>query len=241
MSENLPDNTRLLRALDVTWAPAEMIETGGWVVRRGLGGGNRVSAASGSGDVAVAIDALTSMDQVPLFQLRPGQDALDADLESMGFRMHEPVVFYAAPVAELVGSQSHMAAAYRCHCRPAIMEEIWENGGIGLERLAIMDRVAEPKKLLLSRAGDRPAGTAFVALDGDVAMIHAIEVLPQYRRCGSATLLMEVAARFASEHGASWLALAVTRANTGARALYERLGMQQCGAYHYRIKTGDPT
>ena len=119
------------------------------------------------------------------------------------------------------------------------MEEIWAQGGIGPERLAIMDSVSAPKQLLLSRAGDRPAGAAFVGIDGDIAMIHAIEVLPHFRRMGSATLLLEVAARFASEHGAEWLSLAVTRANAGANALYKKHGMQECGAYHYRIKTGD--
>lgn len=239
MTDLMPDSTRLLSVLDRTWAPAEMVQTEGWTVRRGLGGGNRVSAASGSGDVSTAVAALAAMDQVPLFQLKPGQDDLDAQLQADGYQMHEPVVFYAAAVKDMVGEQSHMAAAYRCHCRPAIMEEIWRTGGIGPERLAIMDRVAVPKKLLLSRAGDRPAGAAFVGVDGDTAMIHAIEVLPQYRRKGSATLLLEVAARFAFEHGATWLTLAVTCANAEARALYERLGMQECGAYHYRIKTGE--
>ena len=241
MTDLMPDSTRLLDALDVTWTPAEMTQAQNWTVRRGLGGGNRVSAASGSGDVQVAVEAMARMGQVPLFQLKPGQVELDAELEAEGYRLHEPVVFYAAPVGRMMGEQSHMAAAYRCHCRPAIMEEIWREGGIGPERLAIMDRVIAPKQLLLSRAGDRPAGTAFVAVDREIAMIHAIEVLSQYRRKGSATLLLEVAARFASEHGAEWLTLAVTRANTGARALYERLGMAECGEYHYRIKTGDPT
>ena len=239
MANALPDSSRLLRALDVTWAPAEFVQTDGWTVRRGLGGGNRVSATSGSGDISIAERVQRDLGQISLFQLKPGQDTLDAELEAAGYALHEPVLFYAAPVANLAGTQSHMAAAYRCHCRPAIMEEIWASGGIGPERLAIMDRVAEPKKLLLSRAGDRPAGTAFVAVDQDVAMIHAIEVLPQYRRLGSAILLMEVAARFAQEHGAEWLALAVTRTNVPARALYEKLGMLECGAYHYRIKTGD--
>lgn len=241
MSQSLPNNSRLLRALDVTWAPAEVVRADGWTVRRGLGGGNRVSAASGEGSVLAAEKAHRDLGQTPLFQLQPGQDALDAELAAAGYALHEPVLFYAAPVADVVGTQSHMAAAYRCHCRPAIMEEIWAQGGIGPERLAIMDRVADPKKLLLSRADDRPAGAAFVAVDQDVAMIHAIEVMPQYRRKGCAVLLMEVAARFAQEHGAEWLTLAVTRANTGARALYEKLGMQECGAYHYRIKTGDPS
>ena len=241
MTDPMPDSGRLLRALDVTWAPAEIVETGGWTVRRGLGGGNRVSAASGAGDVQTAVDTLAAWNQVPLFQLRPDQDDLDRELEGLGYRVHEPVEFFAAPAADMTGDQSHMAAAYRCHCRPAIMEEIWASGGIGPERLAIMDRVAAPKQLLMSRAGDRPAGVAFVAVDGEVAMIHAIEVLPQFRRKGAATLLAEAAARFASEHGANWLALAVTRANTGAHALYARVGMTRCGAYHYRIRTGGET
>lgn len=235
----MPDSARLLQALDATWAAAEFSEVAGWTVRRGEGGGNRVSAASGSGDIADAVKALAAWGQDPLFQLLPGQDDLDAELVAQGYRLHAPVVFYAAKAADMVGEQSHMAAAYRCHCRPAIMDEIWASGGIGPARLAIMDRVALPKQLLLSRAGDRPAGAAFVAVDQEVAMIHAVEVLPQYRRMGSAVLLMEVAARFAVEQGAEWLTLAVTQTNTGARALYERLGMQDVGRYHYRIKTED--
>ncbi len=241
MTDPLPDSGRLLRALDATWTPAETVQADGWTLRRGLGGGNRVSAASGSGEVQAAVDGLAAWDQGPLFQLHPEQSDLDSELAELGYRIHEPVEFFAAPVADMIGDQSHMAAAYRCHCRPAIMEEIWAAGGIGPERLAIIDRVTAPKQSLMSRAGDRPAGVAFVAVDDDVAMIHAIEVLTHFRRKGSATLLIEAAARFASEHGARWLTLAVTRANTGAHKLYERFGMVRSGAYHYRIKTGGET
>ena len=179
MTDPMPDSARLLRALDATWTAAEYADVNGWTVRRGDGGGNRVSSASGAGDIDQALAALAQWDQVPLFQLSPEQRELDEELVSRGFRLHEPVVFYAGPAQHLIGEQSHMAAAYRCHCRPAIMEEIWAAGGIGAARLAIMDRVNGPKQLLLSRAGDRPAGAAFVAIDEDVAMIHAIEVLPQ--------------------------------------------------------------
>ena len=98
-----------------------------------------------------------------------------------------------------------------------------------------MERVAGPKTRLLSRAADMPCGAAFVALDGDVAMIHAIDVLARLRRQGAARLLMEGAARFAAERGAAWLTLAVTEANEGARALYARLGMAEAGGYHYRL------
>ena len=103
-----------------------------------------------------------------------------------------------------------------------------------------MTRVQGPCMILLARAGERPAGVAFVAVankdgDGDIAMIHAIEVVPEHRRKGGGALLIRGAASFAAEQGAAWLALAVTEANAPARALYARLGIARVGGYHYRI------
>ncbi|WP_108257566.1 hypothetical protein [Mangrovicoccus ximenensis] len=60
----------------------------------------------------------------------------------------------------------------------AIQEEIWALGGIGRDRLAVMARAAGPHVSLMARDGDTPAGTAFAAVHGDVAMIHAIEISP---------------------------------------------------------------
>ena len=173
--------------------------------------------------------------QQPLFRLTAGDAALDRELAARGYRVMDPVVLYAAPVAALAGEASHLAAVYRVEGRPAILEEIWRAGGIGPGRWAVMERVRLPNTRLLSRADDIPCGAAFVAVDGEVAMIHAIEVLARLRRKGAARLLMEGAARFAAEHGAEWLALAVTEANVPARGLYARLGMVEAGGYHYRI------
>jgi ribosomal protein S18 acetylase RimI-like enzyme len=102
-----------------------------------------------------------------------------------------------------------------------------------------MDRPDTPRSFLMSRVGDRPAGAAFVALDQDVAMIHAIEVLPERRRQGAGRLLMEAAARFAVERGADWLALAVVEDNVLANSLYSALGMEVVGRYHYRMAAGE--
>jgi GNAT superfamily N-acetyltransferase len=106
-----------------------------------------------------------------------------------------------------------------------------------------MTRPTGPRMTLMARADDRPVGVAFVALtdkdgDGDIAMIHAIETAPEHRRKGAGGLLLRGAASFAAEHGAVWLALAVTEANAPARALYEKLGMALAGRYHYRIAPG---
>ena len=44
----------LFAAVDATWPAAEDTQVGGWTIRDGRGGGQRVSAASGIGDIAVA-------------------------------------------------------------------------------------------------------------------------------------------------------------------------------------------
>ena len=82
---------------------------------------------------------------------------------------------------------------------------------------------------------DIVGGLSYVAVDGDVAMIHAVEVRPEARRRGVARAGLSAAARFAAENGAQWLALAVTEANAPARALYHSAGMENVGRYHYRL------
>ena len=239
--ESPPETARLLAAVDATWPPAETVDRGGWRLRRGAGGGKRVSAASvlgagdGAGEIAEAEAAMRGWGQPPLFRLSEGDAGLDRDLAARGYRVVDPVLFYAAPIGRMTGEDAHLAAVYRVEGLPAILEEIWDAGGIGPARRAVMDRVALPKMRLLSRAEDIPCGAAFVAIDREVAMIHAIEVLARLRRKGAARLLMEGAARFAAEHGATTLALAVAEANVPARGLYARLGMAEVGGYHYRI------
>ena len=237
-----PDTARLMDATDATWPAEKMTEFGGWRLRVGAGGGKRVSAASplGPAEIADAEAVMRDWGQVPLFRLTPADAALDALLEARRYRMIDRVVLYAGPVDRLAGEGSHVAQVYRVSFVPAILEEIWAAGGIGPGRLAVMDRVPGPAVRLLSRAADLPCGAAFVGVDGEVAMIHAIEVLARLRRQGAGHLLVEAAARFAAEHGARWLALAVTEANAPARALYDRLGMAEAGRYHYRIAPDAP-
>jgi GNAT superfamily N-acetyltransferase len=117
-----------------------------------------------------------------------------------------------------------------------IASDIWAEGHIGPGRLAVMHRAAGPKTAILGRTHDKPSGTAFVALHDQTALIHALEVRPALRRQGAARQILCAAAHWAAENGADRLALAVTEANAGARALYTSLGMQVVGNYHYRAK-----
>ncbi|MBL8561134.1 MAG: GNAT family N-acetyltransferase [Gemmobacter sp.] len=228
----------LAEGMEATWPPARKLRLGPWWLREGAGGGQRVSAASPAGDwdaadIPQAEAAMLAMGQTRLWVIH--DDArLDAALAARGYRRHDPVVAYAAPVAALAGEVSGMAGF--AHWPPlAIACDIWAEGGIGPERLAVMQRVAGAKSAILGRTADTPAGAAFVAIHGDLAMLHALEVRPALRRQGSARNILMTAAHWAQDQGAVTFSLVVTEQNAAARALYERLGMVAVGRYHYRV------
>jgi GNAT superfamily N-acetyltransferase len=227
-----PDD--LLQVMEATWPPARTWEQGPVTLRADAGGGQRVSAASVRGDftekdIANAVKAMAN----PLFLIQEGQHALDAELAGRGYRLHDPVVAYAADIGTLAGDLPPLAAFP--HWPPLqIARDIWEDGDIGPARLAVMERVVGPKAAILARASDRPAGIAFVAVFKSVAMVHALEVRPAIRRRGVGAVLMRAAANWGVTQGAARLALVVTEQNLAARALYAFLGMEAVGQYHYR-------
>jgi GNAT superfamily N-acetyltransferase len=222
--------------MEATWPPLRRWPLGPFTLRDGAGGGKRVSAASLQGVFTTAeLDAaITAMDS-PIFLIREGDDQLGAELDRRGWHVVDPVVAYAAPVADLVQDLPPLSAF--AHWPPLeIARTIWEEGGIGPARVQVMDRVAPPKAAILARHGDRSVGVVFVACHGLEAMLHALEVRPDHRRQGAGRVLLHAAANWASEQGASRMSLVVTRQNAAARALYTRLGMQSVGQYHYRMK-----
>ncbi len=230
----------ILNALEATWPAARSWRVGPWTVRQGLGGGQRVSAATldgdpGTGDRALAEAAMQDLGQASLFMVRDGEAALDAELTASGYRMHDPVVIYAAPCAVLTAPEPNALTGFP-HWPPlAIAMDIWAEGGIGPTRLAVMDRVAGPKAALLGRLGDRPAGVGFVGVQGAIAVLHALDVSRRCRRQGAGQALLRHAALWAAAQGADQLILAVTAANGPARAMYDRLGLKPVGQYHYRV------
>lgn len=225
---------RLAKVMEATWPPLHSRRLGPWTLRDGAGGGKRVSAASAETAVTAADLPLAeaAMGQHPLFLIRPEDGAFDALLDARGYQRIDPVLAYAAPVSAFAAPPVMTTFP---HWPPLeIARRLWAEAGIGPARLAVMDRAASPKTAILARARDRAAGVAFVALDGDIAMLHALEVTPDQRRQGCAGNLLRAAAVWAAENGAAILSLVVTEANAPARALYVSAGMVVAGQYHYR-------
>lgn len=228
----------LFDVIDATWPAASSRTAGGFRVREGKGGGSRVSCASLLGpydgaDIDAAIAAHRAFGQAPKFMIRPGEEALDAALDARGFELFDPVTIYTAPLGDLSDEVPPVTAF--AHWPPlSITREVWAEGGIGPERQAVAERAPAPKAAVLGRRQDRAAGAAFIAVHGDIAMLHGLVVLPAFRRMGLAAAIMAEATRWAGENGAQTLALVVTQANDPANALYARLGMTPACRYHYR-------
>ena len=242
---NLPGRDALEAALEATWPPARAWTVGPWRIRDGAGGGKRVSAATAIGpvggpDLGVAETEMQRLGQPRLFRARgDSDDVLSGLLDDRGYGLTDISTFYASPCDALLNPAQAPLAAVASETCLGIQAEIWAAGGIGPGRLLVMGRASTPRCWLLDRVDDRAAGTAFLSVAGDIAMIHAIEVRPAARRRGAARALIHRAASWAADQGAGTLALAVTAANGPGNALYTSLGMQAVGQYHYRIHPDD--
>lgn len=228
----------LAAAFEETWPAAEYADVGGFRVGRGLGAGGRVSSARvigpwSAGDIPAVEVIHRAWGQRLMFRALDGDRDLIAALEAAGYRRETPTAIMVTPVAALTDLPLPPVTTFAVWSPLAIQREIWAAGNIGPERQAVMERTPQPKVALLGRMDDRAAGAGFVALHGTVAMVHGIEVLPDFRRRGVAGWMMRQAAFWAAEQGADRIGLAVSHANTGARATYDRLGFAEVAGYGY--------
>ncbi|WP_375260712.1 GNAT family N-acetyltransferase [Palleronia sp.] len=226
--------------LHATWPPAATRKLGPFTLRAGAGGGKRVSAASCDGvpDSDALAAAEREMDAAggqTLFSVRPDQGAFDRMLTDRGYLVLDPTLWLTCPIDRLT-EMPPPETGFTVWPPLQVQREIWEAGKIGPARIAVMERVEAPRTSILGRVEDRPAGTAFVAVHGGTAMVHALEVLKDARRKGLAGWMMIHAARWAAEQGAAEMAVLVTEANGGAIAFYRGLGMTGERCYHYRLR-----
>lgn len=236
----IPNAQKLYEVTDATWPAARDIPCGPFTLREGLNGGQRVSSATVNGafddaDIARAEGGMRAMGQPLIFQIREGDDALDAALDARGYVVHDPVNLYAITIADLPDLPRGEIRAYEIWEPLQLQLDMWKDGGIGPGRIAVMLRASMPKTSILTRWDQNPAGTAYVGIHDGISMIHAIEIRAEERRKGVASQIMLHAASWAKKHGADVMSLVTTQGNTAANRLYASLGMTLVGQYHYRL------
>ena len=234
-----PDAPRIMQAVERTWRPARMWDVGPVRMRAGQGGGQRVSSATTTGPVSeaelqAAEAAFRDAGERPLFQCRDDVPDLANLLDRHGYVGRDKTIMYVLPIEHLTDIPIPRVTAFTIWEPLAIMNEIWATDDIGPERLAVMHR-APVKTAVLARWNEKPAGAAFVATDEEIAMVHGLVVLPHQRRQGVAEWMMRRASLWAQTQGAKWMSVLCVADNAPANALYQALGFEAVGSYHYRV------
>ena len=235
---NFPEPQRLFDAIEATWPAERKLERGKFTLRYGAGGGQRVSAATANGptkaeDISPAEQGMLDLDQTPIFMIREQDRLLDMQLANLAYEMADPTLIFIADAAA-VARKPGIVKVFPSWPPLAAQRDIWQEGGVGPARLDVMLRSGEPKSSFLGRVDDQPMGTAFAAVDGDIAMLHALEIREEGRRQGLGRQMTRAIAHWAMNQGARWFTTLVVKANRPAVALYESLGMTAVSGYHYR-------
>lgn len=247
----LPAPSALYQGLHATWPPATSARLGPFTLRRGGGGGRRVSSATLDesrfmpADVTEAEARMRAWGQQPSFMIKMPEDLslaarqhdLAEYLRTRGYGEVDRTLLLAAPIADLYHGHAFFGETLFVRTAPlALQGEIWAEGGVGPARMAVMARVQGPKAWLLSRQGQSEGGVGFVAVSGNIAFLHALFVPERHRGQGHARKILSAAARFASIEGAQHLAAVTTGENLPAQKLFLNAGMTYCGEYTYLVK-----
>ena len=239
MSAYIPLAWRCLDVCSATWPAAQTWSEHPLTLRDGAGGGKRVSAATlEPGWSARHIDGaeadMQARGMAPLFMVRPEQPELDEALTARGYDLLDPTGVLVRSLSRLAARPVERLSTFAVWPPLEIMADLWAQGGVGPDRLAVMSRAKGPATGILARTDDRPSGVAFAAIHQSVAMVHALEVRPEFRRRKVAVNIMRAAACWAQDHGAREMAVLCVRHNSAANALYSYLGFNRVGSYHYR-------
>lgn len=234
------DRAALMEVVEATWPAARRFQEAPWVFRHSPGGGKRVTAASSDekvsgADIDRAEARMEGMGQQVLFALAPEHE-FDPILAERGYIRVDETRLFHAPIVELTSHDVPAVTAFPLWPPLQIACDLWEEQGIGPDRVAVMERAKVPRTVILGRVNDRAGGAVYVAVYNGCTMIHALEVIPQQRRVGLGRSMVIAAAHWGAEQGATDFALLVTKKNEGANALYQSLGMRAMDGYHYRVK-----
>jgi N-acetylglutamate synthase len=90
----------------------------------------------------------------------------------------------------------------------------------------------------LASIGGQPVGAVRAVVLEEHLCLARLTVLPQYRRRGLASALLDEAARWAVVRGARWCAAQIAEQNHAAIGLYRKLGLRPHHEYEY-LRPGD--
>jgi ribosomal protein S18 acetylase RimI-like enzyme len=236
----------LARVSAHAWRPVESERLGEWELRAASGFTRRANSVLPLGDPGLPLDGALDVVRrwygdrgLPAYvQTATGaegtQELLCAELERRGWVREVTAELWIgapAPVADLAEAEAGGVVLAR------EADEAWlaryQRKGVGEVALKVLTGGPSVWFASVPGEGAAPAAIGRCVVDGRWAGFAAVEVDPEQRRRGLATVVMAALARRALEEGASAAWLQVEADNAGARALYAGMGFGAHHAYHH--------
>nr|WP_322973169.1 GNAT family N-acetyltransferase [Peterkaempfera griseoplana] len=240
------DPEELQRIAARGWPAVETAALGEWTLRAAGGFTRRANSVQAIGDPGLPLDAALA-EARDWYDARglpthvevtvPGSPAgLREELARLGSE-EAPTLFRTAPLAPLaaLATAGHPVRLART-VSAEWMSRYRRVGDPSLQRDAQSVLHGGPSVwfgTVPGPEGSAPAAIGRCVVDGAWAGFSAVEVDPELRRSGLATRMMAALAARAAEEGATGGYLQVEADNSGAIALYDRLGFTTSHTYHY--------
>jgi N-acetylglutamate synthase len=229
------------------WPAPETRWLGRWLLRAAEGWTGRGNSVLPLGDPGLPLDealsevaawygerGLPGRFTIPT----PAREALDAALTERGWRPYNPTAVLAADVAVTLGRLPAADPRVTVEPQPGAdwLSLYHYRGTTELPPVArrVLAGAREPGFAVL-RDGGRVLAIARGAVDEGWLGVTAVEVDAAHRRQRLGTAVMRAILDWAAARGAVSAYLQVARENTGALALYDRLGFAWHHDYHYTV------
>jgi N-acetylglutamate synthase len=225
------------------WPPHERERLGDWTLRFAGGFTRRANSVLPAGDPGLALEVAVSRCEaayrlrglVPSFQLRKGHvaEGLEEVLVGRGYRREYPALVLAGPLPSGIADPrvSH-ADEPSAEWLAAWLTASRRDDGVAASR-GVLEGVSRPRTFALLREEGRAVATALGTLSPGWLGLSCLGVREDARRRGVARAMLGALASWGLAGGARKLWLEVEDENSGALALYRRLGMVRVGGYSY--------
>ena len=248
------DRRRVLdleRIAALGWRAEEGEDLHGWTLRANHGWTRRANSALPLVTAHRPIDEL--LDSVGRFYAErglparisvplPARGLLDAELARRCWTVEAPTLVLTGALTDPAAATSGTADLPPVRLTPTATAQ-WQagyharDGQLPVAALDLLHR--HPRVSFATVTDDRTTiGIARGVLDEGWLGVSAVEVAPDWRRRGVAGALMAALQSWAAGAGARQCYLQVELANSGARAMYDRLGFFEHHRTHYRLPPG---
>jgi len=247
LPETAVPQTDFATLADAAWPALERVRVSAWQVRFAEGVTRRANSAwPAGGEADASPSALAAVESAyrerglpPLFQLSGNDGAVRQRLIGRGYRVADETLVLAASVAPLLDTSTDAAVELADEPSAEWLAVWWAVDGRGGDaELDVARRILTGVPALYAglRVDGAVVSVARLALvGGGWGGLYTVATLPDHRRRGYSERVVRALLAAGAARGVRDAWLQVLASNSGAIALYSRVGFTEAGRYSYVV------